>query len=284
MTLGRKLQKNNPTVLVRKSLDVENEASVISKHFDTTYYRSQIAPNSLVIGRYSCLPFYKELEEELALNNSCLINSFNQHTYIADAKNWIHDIPEYTPKTYDNWYNLPEGSYIVKGSTNSRKSSWHTHMFAPTKDDVQIIAERLMDDQFIFSQGLIIREYIPLVTFDYAINGLPITNEWRFFFYKENMLSYGWYWSSHIDVFEEKNPQISSDGILFAEKIAKIISKNTNFFVLDVAETLSGDWIVIEVNDGSQSGLSMSDPDVLFGNLKIILENENLDSPDKDCQ
>lgn len=261
-----------PAFIVRKTLDVDNEFDIVSKYFYTTHYRSALPPNSLVFGRYSFLPFYKELEEEVGLSGGKLSNNYEQHNYIADAKNWISDLGQFTPKTYDNWFNLPDGSYIVKGSTNSKKSNWKTHMFAETKDDVRVIAERLMDDAHIISQGLMVREYIPLVSYGEDINGLPITNEWRFFFYKEELLSYGWYWAIYPNIFSEKHPEIPNDAIMLTKEIAKIVSKNTNFFVLDMAQTKSGEWILIEVNDGNQSGLGMNDPDILFSNLKKVLD------------
>lgn len=36
----------------------------------------------------------------------------------------------------------------------------------------------------------------------------------------------------------------------------RIVSQNTNFYVVDIAETKFGEWIVIELNDGQMSGLS----------------------------
>jgi hypothetical protein len=39
-----------------------------------------------------------------------------------------------------------------------------------------------------------------------------------------------------------------------------------------VAKTQSGEWIVIELNDGQMAGLSDNDPSVLYHNLKVRLE------------
>ena len=60
---------------------------------------------------------------------------------------------------------------------------------------------------------------------------------------------------------------MSEEGLAFADKVAAIASENADFFVLDIAEKEDGGWILIEVNDGQQSGLSENDPDVLFSNL-----------------
>jgi len=45
------------------------------------------------------------------------------------------------------------------------------------------------------------------------------------------------------------------------------IADYANFFVLDMAETADGRWIVVEVNDGQMSGLSMCNPEELYANM-----------------
>ena len=258
----------NKTVLFRRNIDEfgnENEDEFFScfSFFKTVEYRTLIEPNSVVIGRYSVLPFYKELEKELNLKNSMLINSYVQHRYIADITNYYEDLKEFTPKTYTEWGNIPEGQYIVKGVTNSRKHNWNTHMFASNKKEVINVVKNLYNDSFIFNQGLVVREYIPLEKFDEGLNGIPITNEWRFFYYKENMLCNGYYWANFPDI----NVKLDYEMVKFSEKVAKIVAKKANFFVLDIAKRVDGGYILIEVNDGQMSGLSNCHPKELYENL-----------------
>jgi hypothetical protein len=256
-------------ILFRKDLDVENELEICNDYLETVEYRSLIPENQLVVGRYSVLPFYKELERELELKGSKLVNSFEQHLYIADIINWYSDLKEYTPATYNTWYNLPQGSYVLKGKTNSRKHQWNELMFAPTVEDVPIIANRLYNDTFISDQEIIVREYIPLKQFTTAINGLPITNEWRAFYYKQNLLSIGFYWSN----FEEHKPYEYPplDAITLLNEVSKIVSQNTNFYVLDIAQTKKGNWILIEINDAQMSGLSCNTAEDLYSNLANVI-------------
>ena len=128
------------------------------------------------------------------------------------------------------------------------------------------IVKSLLDDCLISQQGLCVREYVELKTFEYGINNLPITNEWRFFFYGENLLSYGYYWS-----FASNKPkEIDPRAISLAKEIASIVKNKINFFVIDVAETKDGDWILIELNDGQMSGLSDNDPHVLYSSIGRI--------------
>ena len=261
------------TVLFRKQFeefndDIKNEFSICSKQLNTFEYRSDIPSNSLVIGRYSVLPYYKELEQELKLKNSHLINSYSQHQYIADIRNYYKDVKEFTPNTYTIWNDLPEGQYVVKGITNSRKHQWKTHMFAENRNEVPKVVSRLFDDQLILNQGVVVREYVPLKKLGEGINGLPISEEYRLFFLGKNYLAGGFYW---VNYENSDKMEISEHIVSYATKIAEIVSTNTNFFVLDIAVKENGELMLVEINDGQMSGLSGIDPHVLYNNLNYFL-------------
>ena len=260
---------NEPTILFRKSWEVKDEYLACQKYFPVSEQRTS-CHDQLVIARYSALPYYRELERDL-LNLGCaLINTLKEHLWIADF-DYYADLAEFTPESWDDQtfqYCKYAGPFVVKGRTNSRKFDWDTHMFAPTKRDAMRIASELAGDGLIGPQGMIYRKYVPLRTFEVGLNGLPFTNEFRFFFLHEQLLSYGYYWSSADDL---SLGQISPVAIALARKIAKIAADHVPFFVLDLAETAAGDWILIEVNDGQMSGLSENDPDILYSNLKAAL-------------
>ena len=57
----------------------------------------------------------------------------------------------------------------------------------------------------------------------------------------------------------------------FLRLIAGVVAEHATYFVADVAQRDSGEWILIELNDGTQSGISENDPDVLYSNLKNAL-------------
>jgi hypothetical protein len=50
----------------------------------------------------------------------------------------------------------------------------------------------------------------------------------------------------------------------FLAEVNERIKLHANFYVVDVAQTEKGDWIVIELNDGQQSGLSDNSPVALY--------------------
>lgn len=221
------------------------------------------------------MPFYEELEKDLAYNNSYLINTFSQHSWIADF-HYYDELHKYTFPTWDqrNFHHCShKGAFVVKGRTNSRKHQWNKLMFAPTKRDAIDIGIRLLDDPLISQQGIIYREYVPLRTFEIGLNDLPFANEWRFFYLRQQRLAHGYYWTEADDV---DSPQIDDEGLAFADEVARIVAQHVNFFVLDIGEKKEGGWILIEVNDAQMSGLSMIQPEELYRSLAKSLTDFDL--------
>lgn len=263
---------SNPTVYFRMTdYGDEPELEACKRHFNTVSRRTLVPPNSIIIPRYSVLPFAKELEEDIKNMGSILINTTSQHNYVANLRNWYEDLKDFTPKT---WFTLFEagqhyrGPYVLKGETNSKKFSWNTHMYAKDFAAAGDVLSRLMEDGLIGTQSIVTREYVPLRNYGVMPSGIPISHEFRCFFYKDRLLSKGFYWSNE-DIEPEDNVPIT-----FLTEIATRVSPNINFWVADVAQTEKGDWIVVELNDGCMSGLSRNDPDILYGNLKRQLEEE----------
>lgn len=261
----------NPIILFRKDRDTEEEFDVARKHFDVVEFRSKVPSNCLVVARYSALPFYRELEIDLQNVGSRLINSHREHNWIASF-DWYYYLKDYTPETwfeYEFQHCKIDGPFVIKGACNSRKHQWNTHMFAQDRGELTNVASLLANDPLIGPQGLIYRKYIPLKEIERCpIYGQPFVNEWRFFFYKENLLTYDYYWTN---CNAPEKFSITQDAIDLAKEIAAICSDHTNFFVLDLAEKADGGWILIEVNDGQMSGLSNNCPKKLYSGLSEAL-------------
>jgi hypothetical protein len=256
-----------PIILFRCDRESEEEYKIAEQYFSVVDYRTACLGADLVIGRYSVLPYYSELVKDLT--PTPLVNSHKQHRWIADFQ-YYEILRDYTPETWDDtniYLSTHPGPFVVKGKTNSRKYDWNKAMFAKTRRDAMNVAGCLKSDMFIGCQDIIYRKYVPLRKFEEGLNGLPFTNEWRFFYYKTHRLSYGYYWSS---ASEETilAAQISDKGLKLADDLSVIVSKHVNFYVMDIAETESGDWILIELNDGQMSGLSENNPHTLYSNLR----------------
>ncbi len=261
----------HPVILFRKDYSTEDECIIAKKHFDLVEYRSEIPKNSIVFGRYSTLPFYRELEMDVKNVGSELINSFEQYSWIANF-DWYEPLKKHTFKTWFNAHELPDDGtkFVVKGRTNSRKHEWDKLMFAENKRQAIEIMIELSRDPLIGPQGVVFRKYEPLVTYEIGLCGLRFTNEYRFFFYKGEIITYAYYWSMAENI--DRKP--TEEALEFVTKLGSIVKEYSNFFVLDIAEKESGGWILVEVNDGSMAGLSEIDSDNLYCNLRKAIETE----------
>ncbi|MBL8950549.1 MAG: ATP-grasp domain-containing protein [Myxococcaceae bacterium] len=242
--------------------------------------RSEVPAGSLVIGRFSVLPFYRELELDLQSRGSRLVNSWRQHQFIADMREWCECLGELTPRLYARLQDLPEtGRFVVKGETNSRKHQWATHMFASSRREAAEVAARLMDDSLIGQQQIYARDYVELVTYLVSGNGLPITDEYRLFVAGREVVAGGYYWASFVSDIVERDPtfrpeRLSPNNVpadLVREAIRRI-GDRASFYTLDVAKKRDGSWVVIEINDGQMAGLSGCDPRELYTGLKRVYE------------
>jgi hypothetical protein len=274
-----------PIILYRDDVDWRQESSAASQYFETTKSRVLLKKDDIVIPRFSALPFYREQEHDASLIGARLINTYQQHLYCADLQNYYQDLQEHTPKLHYDLASLPEngGPFVLKGETNSKKFLWDTHMFAKDKRAAIEVHSRLEQDGLLAYQKICIRDYVPLETFFTAFRGLPVTREYRFFCYRKKVLSGGFYWSNHYEDLVEQGVKLDPREVPaeFLRNVLNKIQSSTNgsppvFYVVDVAKTQSGEWIVIELNDGSMSGLSMNDPNVLYRNLHNALWHENL--------
>lgn len=263
--IGKQMYKN-PVILFRHERNSLEEYEIAKKYFPVYEHRTQCKKGDLVIGRFSVLPYYKELEKDVEQLGAIMFNTVHQHEYISSF-NYYDKMIDLTPETWRE-YNFPystyEGPFVVKGCTNSRKHQWDTHMFAKTRTEAVIIANKLHNDMLLSEQDILYRKYIPLKNHGIGINGLPFSNEWRYFAIGGTLIDYGFYWSSlHRDVedvHDEKREWLVNE-------ILSRMSNSNIFYSFDIAETEDGNWILIEMNSGQMSGLSTINPDRFYYHL-----------------
>ncbi len=261
----------NPIVFFRRELTFQHELRMAKEHFEVIEQRCTCQPDRLVIGRYSVLPFYEELQRDLEILGSRLINTWEQHRWIANFE-YYRELQDYTAESWDET-NIHQcahrGPFVVKGRLSSIKHRWKSHMFAQTKRQALAIGEELKQDATIREQGVIYRKYVPLVTYEVGLHELRYTNEWRLFYLGEARLSHGYYWSLAQDAAQRT---LAPEALDFADRVAQIASRHVRFFTIDIAEKEEGGWILIELNDAQTSALTENDANLLYANLKRALE------------
>jgi hypothetical protein len=249
--------------------------------FHCIHSRMQIQAGDLVVGRYSVLPYYKEIAKDVGLVSAQLINSVRQHHYIADMRNWVEELGDLTPKTWYRTEDVPPGEpgpFFLKGETNSRKEAWKTHAFAKDRAAVDEVFWRLSVDGFLSHTGqdIYVRKYVPLVTYAHGINGLPITKEFRFFVCRKQVLSGAYYWSEWADTCLDQDPtwqepDVNEVPLSFLDEVIGRVGDRTEFYAIDAGQDINGRWWVVELNDGQMSGLSGNKPEVLYQRLFEVL-------------
>lgn len=260
----------SPIILFRRIVDGYHQPELESakKYFEVSESRVGLV-NRTVFPRYSGYPFYRELERDLNMQGSIMVNTTPEWYFIANF-NYYHYVKDFTPKTYFSLEETPKDEsmqFVVKGRTKSKKEDWNSRMFANGYTQAANIACELMKDNEIYKQGVIIREFVPLKVLETGINGLPFSNEHRIFYYKNQRLTHFYYWQ-----IADKFGEITQEGLDFADKVANILSEYCTFFVIDVAEKAKGGWILIETNCGSSSGVAETHCDELYSNLAQVLK------------
>lgn len=92
--------------------------------------------------------------------------------------------------------------------------------------------------------------------------------EFRTFWWKNVCVSIGNYWTSA----SYRLNDLDREKVVGLGK-AVCIKLNVTFVVIDMAKTASGDWIVIEVNDGQDAGYAGNNPFFLWNNILQIESN-----------
>lgn len=276
----------DPVVLFRRGGyedELRLEAPAFEKHFPSLSSVSEMGKGKLVIGRFALRPFYKEVELEIAKQGSSLLNPYNHYRWINEMPRWYEHLAEFTPRT---WFYTSEvdidGPFFVKGNTNSRKSHWETHCYAQDGQALSKVVDRLHEDPMIGTQGLAIREFVPLQNLGvHPQSGAPISEEYRFFVCDHTVLGGGFYWSDHlanIDDGADLDPKhVPAE---FLERIMDAVPSSVRFYVLDVARRQDGEWMLVEINEPSMSGMAGCDPQEVYANLsKVLLEESKAAKP-----
>lgn len=274
MTLN--VEKSKYCILIRDAENLYGEKEIMRElGIPFVEYRSEVPEDSLVIGRYSVIPFYQELEKDLQSKNSHLINTYNQFRFCADLGNWYQALEEFTPKT---WFSLQdylassyEGPVVLKGETNSRRDKWKTHMFAENKEQAREVYFRLTDDGLVGQQKIYIRKYEKLKKLIDGVNGMPIPNEWRVFYLYSQPITCHYYWSSYLEDIRELGIEPERPPIEAIKRVRYRVHQNSNFYSADLAQREDGSWMVVELNEGQMSGLNSCPPLEFYRSIKEII-------------
>ena len=128
-------------------------------------------------------------------------------------------------------------------------------------------------DSILSWQKAAVREYVMLQAIDEDSfpDLVPISYEFRFFYFEGKCMAYGPYWyMGHKYSLSKRELQ---DVLKLTDWAAQRLA--VPFPAIDVAKTSSGEWIIIEVNDAQESGFAGVNPLVLWNNTIESMQVRN---------
>lgn len=267
-------QVENTLYILEKRLGIPGYEYDFSKYFACNhpmYWNEQIT----AIARIGATSDYPKRYHEFLKYNIRLINTPDEYLKTSFLPIWYPIIEKYTPRSrwYDafpslseveNHFNFP---IFIKGERQTNRHSRSKSIINNAKElhDLKLI---WANDPILHWQKIVVREFIPLqlVVPDNGF-AMPKALEFRTFWWKNNCVSIGNYWTSEQYSIKESD---KASMLNIAQKTSILI--DAPFLVIDMAKTENGDWIVIEVNDGQDAGYAGNNPSFLWNNI-IRIEN-----------
>ncbi|MEK8130844.1 ATP-grasp domain-containing protein [Paenibacillus filicis] len=228
---------------------------------------------------------YEQLYDALRQKNALLINSPSEYTnghyfpysYEAIKQNTPHSIwieIEELSNGFDTLFEkmriFENKPVMIKDYVKSRKHEWEDACYIPDASDkqkVQTVIQNFVDRQGSeLNGGIVVREFIKLEQLaKHPKSGMPLANEYRLFFLHHKLIQCAEYWDEA--VYGQSIPGLES----FIELAMGVESQ---FFTIDIAKTINGEWTVIEIGDGQVSGLpSHADPEHFYKSILDVQAN-----------
>jgi len=227
------------------------------------------------IVRKGAIKDYQRLHEDMMAEGIALLNSPAEHHRCSHLPEWYPLIEGWTPRS--RWYAaIPSFEEIqsefslpvfVKGA---RQTSRHqaAASIVRNRDDYDRAVGIYRSDPILHWQDFVCREFVPLrpVPGDDGPKIRP-SFEFRTFWHRSTLLASGRYWYEAPSYDWTDGEE--QDALSLAAKVAQKL--DCGLVVIDLAMTQDGRWIVIECNDGFESGYAGASPFVLWRKLLDIL-------------
>jgi hypothetical protein len=204
-----------------------------------------------------------------------LVHSPAEHVRCSTLPGWYPLIPDLTPRSL--WFDRPPPAadvgaalgwpVFVKGT---RQTSRHARSLSivPGPDAFDRAMAAFARDPILGWQGVACREFVRLRPAEDADPArIPASFEFRTFWWRGRLVGLGRYWW-------EARPYGLTDAeragaVAVAGEAARRVA--VPFLVVDVAQAADGRWLVVECNDGQESGYAGATP---VGVWQTVLEVE----------
>ncbi|MDX2098289.1 MAG: ATP-grasp domain-containing protein [Leptolyngbyaceae cyanobacterium bins.59] len=223
----------------------------------------------IAIGRFGAAINYDELYQQLAADGIFLIHSPEQHLLASELPRWYSLLDGLTPKSL--CFSEPPDIAVLEQEIGfplflkgSRQTSRHKAALSiiRTAEDYYRAIEIYKEDPILRWQDLVCREFVQLRPVpSEPTEEIPPSFEFRSFGWRGKCVGAGQYWSTSY------RWNLEGERAALAIAQAAALRLNLPFVVIDVAQTVTGEWIVIECNDSQESGYAAISPFGLWQNL-----------------
>lgn len=232
----------------------------------TKHIQAANTPTPIIYRGWMLTPaHYSALYADLLAKNYVLINSpiaYQNCHYLPDSLPFISSdtpITVFEPIVDEKSIDLliekarifNNQAVILKDYVKSEKHDWETACYvADASNSLKLkqTIQRLIELRGDFlNVGIVVREFIELKELTvHSKSGMPLTEEYRLFFFNNQLVGIYDYW-------EEGEYSFEKPVTLPFEIIAKQV--DSLFFSMDIARKKNGEFIIIELGDGQVSGL-----------------------------
>jgi ATP-grasp domain, R2K clade family 3 len=231
-------------------------------------------PKSITaIGRFGVVTDYDALYKKLTETGIFLIHSPEQHLLASELPRWYPLLEGLTPKSL--WFSGPPDvafleqtfgfPFFLKGSRQTSRHRAALSIIRSPKEYCRAI-EVYKNDPILRWQELVCREFAQLRPVPSATTEkIPASFEFRSFWWRGHCVGAGQYWSTAYNWTQ------AEEKAALAVAQAAAARLNLPFVVIDIAQTMAGEWIVIECNDAQESGYAAVSP---FGLWQSLIDEE----------
>jgi hypothetical protein len=231
-----------------------------------------VRAGDLVIARHYTWPWPRRLDRDLAAIGAHALNAARDYDYCDNPMRWATDLGDLTPETWEDFSLLPDrGPFFLKGP-KADKGRWD-RCYAETRAEAITLRRELQRDTGMRGEHIVARRYVPLERLGDGLGGVPPAVEFRLFVLDGRVVSRGFYWPPDDCETPPPSPEVIPEAFVerAIARVGSVDGRAPRWYALDVARTTTGDWVVVEINDGQRSGLSENDPRALYAAMAASL-------------
>ncbi len=233
------------------------------------------APDRMAgVARIGAFEDYPALYQSCAEQGIDLVHSPEDQLKCSSLPKWYPHIADLTPRS--QWFTeLPEFAEIesafelpvfIKGARQTSRHKAELSIIR-SREEYEAALEHFRSDPILRWQDFVCREFLSLRPVRGGVEGkVPASYEFRTFWWRGELVGAGRYWFE-AEAYQWTNAE-RDDALAVAGKAVEAL--HCTFLVIDLAQTEEGEWIVIECNDGMESGYAGASPFVIWQEITEI--------------